>query len=113
MTDGTWIYATGALGGDGCIGPDGMSAGCYRLAISRAKQPLEQMVFNSDILPSSELPANPLSYGFFFKDQQGAYMFMGAFGQQNEDSSSLFYFLNVDPVNLPQYHATELAFPMP
>ncbi len=117
MTDGTWIYAVGALGGDGgtsgtitCLTPDGLSSGCYRLSIARSKQPLAVDTFNADILPSVQLPSNPVSYGFFFRDPHGTYLFMAGFGKAGGQPPRPENVLNVLPFNVNGATATTLAF---
>ena len=62
VTDGTWIYFTGARGGSGCFGPGGTQSGCYRLTIGRTQNPLGYHSFNAELIPDSALPPNPQEY---------------------------------------------------
>jgi len=49
-SDGRWIYATGSLGGQGCLSPLNTAPGCYRIAIARTRLPLDENTFGGNVI---------------------------------------------------------------
>jgi hypothetical protein len=84
-TDGNAIFAVAGLGGSGkapdeeCLTPEGNSFGCFRLAISRASEPLESHAFNVRSVHAVGFPWNPQEYSRIVEGPDGGLFMMGAY----------------------------------
>jgi hypothetical protein len=77
-SDGKTIVALSGKGGSGCTAPDGTQRGCFRLAITRAEQPLGRHVFNQgQAVNDARLPSNPQEYTAPIHDPQGRTWLIG------------------------------------
>jgi hypothetical protein len=84
-TAGNAIFAVAGLGGSGkapgeeCLTPEGNSFGCFRLAISRASEPLESHAFNGSSVHAVGFPGNPQEYSRIIEGPDGGLFMMGAY----------------------------------
>jgi hypothetical protein len=84
-TDGNSIIASAGLGGRGtalseqCLTPGGTSLGCFRLAISKASEPLGRDAFNTGEVHAVGFPGNPQEYSRLVEDPKGALFMMGMY----------------------------------
>ncbi len=79
ISDGQYVYGTGALGGGNCLTPTDNSPGCYRMAIARTINPLNYHAFNKEKVSESLLPGNPHEYSRFISKADGSLWLVGAF----------------------------------
>ena len=85
LTDGQYVYATGARGGSGsggadrCLTPLNSSAGCYRLSMARSNTPLGTHIFNQTVAGDGQFPSNPHEYGRIIFLPDGSSRIMGQF----------------------------------
>ena len=72
VSDGTFVYAIGALGGsppdetDVCIEQRAHLPGCYRVGMSRSYTPLGERIFNREVLPEGVLYGETHAYSGLF-----------------------------------------------
>ena len=98
------IYATGVLGGNGCLTVGDKSAGCSRLAISVSTRPLGHDAFNEHLVPEKLLPSNPVAYVRIIKLPDGSPALIGWFAnRQRTGERSLARGMHILP--LPQNSA--------
>ncbi len=80
FADGDYLYAIAALGGEGCLEPNGSKPGCYRMAISRTREPLVPGGFGGGYrLPPEYLPSNAHNYTRLAIKPDGSRNLLGAF----------------------------------
>ena len=66
------------LGSTGdCVLPEAPSAGCYRLTVRRASQPLGVDIFNKDRVPDLMLPSNPVKNVHWIQSPDGSAHLIG------------------------------------
>jgi len=91
ISDGNYVYALGAIGGQGCLGPADAIKGCYQFSISRSHSALGNGIFTRNKISRFPL-RNPSSYTFLdsnFSEVPGIFGSFGAVKVKQEDSSSL------------------------
>jgi hypothetical protein len=86
---GNVIYATGVLGGTGCLAMADKVPGCSRLAVAVSQQPLGKDVFNQHLLPETELPTNAVAYTRINVRPDGSRVLMGFGDTPRSDERSL------------------------
>jgi hypothetical protein len=85
---GSDVIALAGLGGRGCAAP-GPQPGCFRMAITKASQPLGDHIFNkSALLHEPELPTNPQGYTRPIRNPAGGYSFIGLFFKPSQNGYS-------------------------
>jgi hypothetical protein len=67
-SDGRWIYATGSLGGQGCLTPLNTTQGCYRIAIAKTRLPLDENTFGSNVINDTMVNDSAEYPSFMYKD---------------------------------------------
>lgn len=118
VSDGRTVYATAAVGGSGCLSPLGTSPGCYRLAIGRARDPLQPRAFNTDDpayrVPDQALPANPHEYSRIYERTDGRLVLYGKFFAMPTVAGQVIHDGNKPELpTVPGLHAFELPWDGP
>ncbi|MBV8884227.1 MAG: hypothetical protein JO235_09560, partial [Chroococcidiopsidaceae cyanobacterium CP_BM_RX_35] len=91
ISDGNYVYALGAIGGQGCLGPTDVVEGCYQFSISRSHSALGNGIFARNKISRFPL-RNSSSYTFLdssFSKVPGIFGSFDAVKVKQGDPSSL------------------------
>jgi hypothetical protein len=103
VSDGTYVYATAALGGQGCVTPLDGATGCYRFVVSRARAPLGHQIFNRNVARNFPY-RNGHEYSVFERDASGRLGVLAKFlstGRRTDDDDRIGNALRWFPLPAP------------